>query len=376
MDSFYETLPSFPEFGSMTDPAHYKKLHSDWGVIITDIKGSTQAIAAGRYKDVNTIGAATIVVVTKALKSDFPFVFGGDGATLLIPLSQKKNVLEALSSLRHLSKKNYDLELRIGFIPAEELERLGAVVEVAKFEMTKGRSVACLRGNGLPLAEKLIKAQDSKYLIEENEFRSPDLSDLSCRWSPVPSVKGKILSLLVVSRKGDGIYKEFLKFLEDIIPGGMNSANPGRLEKAKYQPLREILKSEIRLGGNLFQKLYRIVEILLSEIVFRLNLPVPFIRIKEYQDSIHSHSDYRKFDDVLRMILDCTTREVTSILIWLEDSYQKGDLYYGNFQSDSSLMTCFVGNLTQGEHIHFIDANDGGYAAAAVGLKAQMKKDL
>jgi hypothetical protein len=35
-------------------------------------------------------------------------------------------------------------------------------------------------------------------------------------------------------------------------------------------------------------------------------------------------------------------------------------------------MTCFVDGLNQGQHIHFMDAENGGYAMAAIELKKQM----
>jgi hypothetical protein len=35
-------------------------------------------------------------------------------------------------------------------------------------------------------------------------------------------------------------------------------------------------------------------------------------------------------------------------------------------------MTCFIRRLEEGGHVHFIDGNDGGYAMAAVELKAQI----
>jgi hypothetical protein len=35
-------------------------------------------------------------------------------------------------------------------------------------------------------------------------------------------------------------------------------------------------------------------------------------------------------------------------------------------------MTCYVDSLNEGQHIHFIDAENGGYAMAAVDLKKQM----
>ena len=46
------------------------------------------AIEAGRYKDVNVIGASIIISVLNAVgEVDLPYTFGGDGAALLVPES-------------------------------------------------------------------------------------------------------------------------------------------------------------------------------------------------------------------------------------------------------------------------------------------------
>ena len=77
------------------------------------------------------------------------------------------------------------------------------------------------------------------------------------------------------------------------------------------------------------------------------------------------YSDYRKFDDALRMVLDCTPEHVELLRSYLETC--RDDLYYGMHLSDSSLMTCLASG------IHFIDGNHGGYALAAKQMKEQMK---
>jgi len=47
---------------------------------------STQAIRESRYRAVNMAGAAVIAAAKNALDGrDFPYVFGGDGATFAVP---------------------------------------------------------------------------------------------------------------------------------------------------------------------------------------------------------------------------------------------------------------------------------------------------
>lgn len=47
----------------------------------------------------------------------------------------------------------------------------------------------------------------------------------------------------------------------------------------------------------------------------------------------------------------------------------EGVLRFGLHRSPSALMTCLVFNLDKGEHIHFVDGDDGGFTAAAKKLK-------
>ena len=73
-------------FDALADPQVYTSLPDDWVVGLADVVDSTAAIEAGRYKAVNTAGAAVISAVTNALgRVDFPFSFGGDGATFAVP---------------------------------------------------------------------------------------------------------------------------------------------------------------------------------------------------------------------------------------------------------------------------------------------------
>jgi hypothetical protein len=373
--NFYQALPSFRSFSDFTLDQHYTPVPPDWSIIITDIRGSTVAISEGRYKEVNTIGAASIVVARKAIGEEFPFVFGGDGATMLIATQKREAVLEALCRLRALSEANYGLELRVGIVPMAELLAQNAPVEVAKLELAAGRCVSCLRGPGVGLAENWIKAPESRFVVTSASTGEPDLSELSCRWSPIPSRNGKILSLIVSSRVGSPAYSRFLGFLQGLFPEGLDELNPVNIEASRYNSFWESVTGELKLHSSVWSlsALRRVLEIAFATLVFKFGLPGIFFDKGRYQRSMRGHSDYRKFDDVLKMVIDCSEEKLGQIRRYLEEAHRQGELFFGTFVTDSSLMTCFVGGLNDGDHIHFIDADGGGYTAAAVGLKQQIK---
>src|SRR3569833_923289 len=84
-DIFYGRIPVFRGFARLMDPSLYSPLPDDWSIGIADIVESTKAIAQARYKAVNMAGAAVLAAVTNALVGrEFPFVFGGDGASFAV----------------------------------------------------------------------------------------------------------------------------------------------------------------------------------------------------------------------------------------------------------------------------------------------------
>lgn len=371
--NFYQDLASFQNFPEFTNSDHFSKLPDDWSIFITDVRGSTKAIAEGRYKEVNTMGAATIVSVSKILK-EFPFVFGGDGATVLIPNAKVTDVKQRLLALKKLAWDQYQLDLRVGCVPMRELVKLGKEVWVARFGITKGKDIAILKGEGITEAERLIKSPESGFELTGAPEIKPDLSGLSCRWNPIPSRHGIIMTLIVKSRKGDEVYIDIMQELEKILPHGIENANPTNVDLASYKNLRQILQEERKMHSHLFSIgfLARFLEAILSVLIFKLGLKPLVFDPKKYASSMRTHSDFRKFDDTLRMVIDCSTDDASKILAHLDKCFHKQDLFYGFHQTQNSLMTCFVDGLGQGEHIHFIDAENGGYTAAATALKKQM----
>lgn len=341
---------------------------------MTDVQGSTLAISQGRYKDVNTIGAASIVVAKKAMKGEeFPFVFGGDGATMLIDPAHIDCVVDALSALAQLAHDRFQLDLRVGLVPMSQIAQAGKSIEVAKFELTNGRSIAMLRGDGVSWAENLIKQQRNQYKVKARNIISADLTGLSCRWKPILNSRGTIFTLLIEPRvEQQRTMQAVLDQFADLFPEGIEKLNPAAVEFGNYKSIWACLKDERRYHPSIFSIgfLKRVIEIIPVCVVF--NLPIALANFKQYVNTAGAHSDFRKFDNTLRMVIDCSHEQMRAVTQYLERLHADGKIFFGTHESDSCLMTCFVEGLNPGEHIHFIDAANGGYTAAAGQLKAQI----
>jgi len=377
-DHFYSNLNAFKNFSDFTSDIYYKDIPDSWFVVMTDIKGSTKAIQEGRYRDVNLVGAAAIIVATKVNKTrDFPFVFGGDGATLLISPDVIDELMNRLASLRDLAKRNFNLELRVAKVQVRELREMDKKIEVAKYQLTQGCFMAMLRGEGLQTAEYLIKNHPSRYEHQSHSKAEVDLTGLTCRWKPTPSRNGKILTLIIQGRKDkEKIFKKIMEELKLIFPDGFDLYNPAENKNGKYKSILENIKNEIRLYKNPFNLslIKRILEIIPAFFIFNFRLNIA--GTQEYVKATKSHSDFIKFDNSLRMVIDCDEIKISQVKSLLSEMYQTGDIFFGTHEADESIMTCFMEGLNQGEHIHFIDSGSGGYALAAIHLKDQIKKAI
>jgi len=383
-NAFYEKIPCFDQFLELTKDEHFHKAPDDWFIVITDVKGSTKAILEGKYKDVNTIGAASILAVQNAIDIDFPYVFGGDGASLLIPPSHINIVKKTLGALKTLSKENFGLELRVGVVDVATVVQVDqdVEVEVAKFRMAPKQCVAIIRGGGLAVAETLIKDPNSQYEVAAQDPMLVSLAGLSCRWLPIPNRQGTTLSLLVISKPRDKerqkeIYKNVLTALREVLycvdPNGLEKQyHPVNTERMKLRDAKENLRAEQRLNPTASATIggWRLTQ----HRLFRFVVSSLFQKSRAFHKHMTEYSDYRKFDDALRMVIDCSKEQVERLRMYLEEHRQKGDLYYGMHLSESSLMTCLAPSM--GGSIHFIDGDDGGYAMAAKQMKEQIKMDM
>ena len=374
-DIFYGRIPVFRGFDRLMDPVLYTPLPDDWNVGVADIVESTKAIANQRYKAVNMAGAAVIAAVTNALDGrEFPFVFGGDGASFAVSPGDLDRAREALAATAAWVREDLDLAMGVALVPVREIRARGLDVRVARFGPSANLSYAMFSGGGLGWADAAMKRGEFAVAPAEPGVQ-PDLSGLSCRFEEIPATRGLILSVLVVPAKGADPLA-FRKVIEDIIRLVERSPDAGRPVPSEGPPLRwppaglEYEARAARGGSLLKRRTFVLAFTLWAYLVLRLGIKVGNFVPKNYIRQVVENSDFRKYDDGLRMILDCTEELERALTQRLEDAASSHIAHYGLHRQDAAMMTCFAPSVMRSDHVHFIDGARGGYASAATAMKA------
>lgn len=383
-EGFYAGIEAFDDFGGIADPGNYRLAPDDWHVVIADVVDSTSAINEGRYKDVNMIGAACInAVLNISLKKSIPYVFGGDGATLMVPPDRVEHATNVLLGVRDLALSKFDLRLRVGVVPVAEIHRQqSSRVMVGKYRLSTANDLGVFSGGGIEVAEQWIKASDQYLLKHSPKDETVDLSGLSCRWEPLASQNGVMLSVLMQARAGDkavdaNLYRQLIEGIARITDSADVSVKPVCAANMKFRWPARNLRSEINAtqgnGNRLAHTLRIYFNCLVQWALDRFDITAGGYRGKRYRVELRDNTDYRRFDDTLRILIDCEPVQAQAIEDLLEEHARDDDLRYGLHRSDSALMTCLVFNLDKGEHIHFVDGSDGGFTAAAKIMKAKQR---
>ncbi|MDZ7764788.1 MAG: DUF3095 family protein [Melioribacteraceae bacterium] len=266
--NFYDVLPGFKEFNKFVDISFYKEVPNDWHVAVADVEGSTKEINAGRYREVNSVGASSIAAVLNAVKPlKIPFVFGGDGAVFCIPSSELQKTQSALLASKVLAKDNFNMNLRVGTVPIETLTNKGFKVFTAKYQPTDHYQQTMFRGRGIAEAERMIKSDaEGKYAIDENKIKPiGSFEGFECRWNEIPSPHEETINLLVQSLKDEedsgNIYTEITERIIQLY-GEEENHHPIRKELLSLSFSFKKLYSEASIRTTIVSNLRRFLYIL------------------------------------------------------------------------------------------------------------------
>ncbi len=377
--TFYAQLPIIERFDRLADDDAYVSLPEDWVIVLTDVMGSTQAVQAGRYRDVNYVGAASIAAVLNvADRADLPFVFGGDGATLVVPPTLLDDALSALAALQDHSSKRLGLPLRVGAVPLTAVREAGHEVLIARYQASENYAQALFRGTGLGWAEDQIKDPDTASLWASTA--TPAVSDdpyagLECRWQDVESPRGETVSILIeaVGERRDETYRSVLEAIDAIYDN--DKSHPVSLDRLRLAitPGKMGPESKLRQPERRWRHQTKLWALnLIGRVLIRFGIETSDTNWARYPTLFRDATDYRKFDGVLRMVLAGGPEERERLEAVLEPLYQDGRLAYGLHVSDRAVLTCLV-YQRMGQQVHFVDGAGGGYTNAAIGYKRRRR---
>jgi hypothetical protein len=363
--------PVLTDFAEALDPANYISVPDDWLIAVTDVVGSTAAISAGRYKDVNFAGAATIAGIQNAAPGRWlPFAFGGDGGVVLVPPDLAVTARTALKGVQRIVQNALSLGTRAALIPVSAVRAQGFDVRIAYQTLSGQRKLAMLSGGGVDRAEEMCKSADGApfAITADANDQDADLTGLSCRWLPLNARRGVMLTAIIRATEKSLLsptYADIYAGIQAAARGNWCPVSQSNM-RFKWPPPggaieRAIGRSWFRVYGESF----------FATLSTATGRTIGGYNGRAYDASVPAHSDYRKFADSLRMVIDCSTREADGIEKLLTFAKERGAIDFGLHRASSALMTCFVSNTDDGGHVHFIDGADGGYTLAAQQLKAK-----
>lgn len=382
-EEYYKNLNILPSFREVSNYEFYTPLPDNWHVALADIRGSTDAIRLGKYKEVNMAGASIIAALNNFFDNEniLPYLFGGDGSLIALPNDDIEQVKGLMAFCKKAVKDAYGLEMAVGLISMKELRGKGYDISVARLRLSEIIDQTIFWGSGVTFAEDYIKEHDTLKDVEPIEA---DFSGLECRWSQVPSNKDEVAAYIIQAFGDDDeesvdLYEECFQKIESIY-GSDESFHPIREDALQMtaNPLLLGVEWKLRTQPPTLVKRIKHAAMMVSQLLTGIYL----MRFKkktsatdwgEYKPDLVKHADYKKFGDGLRFVATGTIQQRMDLTDYLDEMFQKKKLAYGVHPSFAAMVTCYVRNY-QSNHIHFVDGTDGGYAKASQELKNRRKK--
>ena len=380
---FFAGLPLLSDSRDAFDVAQYRKAPDDWEMAVTDIVDSTAAIAKGRHKTVNFVAAMCIAALRNlCAPTRIPFLFGGDGAVVMVPPEYATKARTELARVRGMAARDFELAMRVGLVAVKELRRLGSDVLVGRYEPTPGNSFGVFLGGGVGLLEDAIRGRGSDELaaladvpIALDDGASVDLEGLSCRWDTLHSTRGAMLTLIL---QGDAADLRDVHARVTALAGPEAQTRPVRQETLKLRWPHADIMLEVRArrrGGSLVLWACRVLlQTLVARLLFARGKPTGNFDPQRYRAEMIANTDFCKYDETVCLVIDCSQAAIDAIKTCLEEAAAARAIRYGIHVSPTALVTCLVTSASNSLHVHFVDGGSGGYTSASSGLKRARRR--
>lgn len=375
--SFYKALitNSMPIKDLLKRKECFIVVPDDWCIVVVDVEQLKKEVSKDSHNDVNLVTTGSIITVLNTIKSidkqiQIPYFFRGSSATFILPKTILVSVMSALETYKSHVLKNLDIILEYGSIAVSELYEMKATIKIAKLRLNGFLVIPVILGNGLKVAERLIRSRfkDRNDLLESEPLI--DLQGMECRWDEIePNLEEKkVICLLVVCNKEREQAEIFTKILSEIdyIFGDLNARTPITTAKLKLDNSFKKMRKEMyaRLGKS--DRWYFVQNWLITyfgSFYFKF-----FKGGKAYLYRVTQLSDTMVLDGSINTIFSGTERDINKLKLFLDTLEADGDIFYGMHATHASIMSCYIEDREE-NHIHFVDGTEGGYQRATIQLR-------
>jgi len=378
-EHFYTDLPRTDgELADvLTDERGFEAVPEDWAIVMADVSGSTQAVAAGLHHEVNLAATGSVVAVGNVLRDidkrlRVPFFFGGDGATFLIPPLALDDVLQALERYQIHVARSMGLTLKVGAHSVAGAYAEGHTLRLARVGINALLSLPVVLGTGIKYAERIIKAALDEESEEAIEVKV-NLEGMECRWDEIqpPLAAQRVYCLVAVcldDQRQGAVYGEVLRALDGTF-GRHEIRQPITRAKLKLDFAMGKIRREMRarLGQHeWYDALRQWIITLIGPLYFKFSEEG-----RAYLGRVIDMSHTLMIDGSLNFIVTGTASQCAAIEAYLTKAEARGDLVYGSYTARAAIMSCYVVDR-QTDHAHFVDGTEGGFTNAARVLKEKL----
>lgn len=357
----------------------FKNVPESWYVIVVDIQNSTNAVKEGNHHQVNLTATGAIISVLNTIRKfqgniEIPYFFGGDGATFIVPFSLLDKIVQVLDNYRIHIKRKTNLVLRVGQIHVKELVEKNVQLKIAKHQLTEKLSIPIVLGNGLKVAEHIIKSSFKEKNTTSFDESLLNLEGMECRWDEISPDKSqaKVVCLLLdatVEATQSDIYKQVLSQMEKDF-GSFENRQPIKNTKLRLDanPKKVLEEMKISLVSNNW--MYFLKSWLKTNFgKIYLNLTSSG---KQYLKQIGQLSHTFMLDGMINTVFTAEQSKIDNFIAFLDTLEADNKLIYGIHVTHASVMSCYVLDRRT-THSHFVDGTEGGYTSAAKMFKIKKK---
>jgi hypothetical protein len=263
--------------------------------------------------------------------------------------------------------------MRIAQVPVMTIREAGADVRVARFAASDNVSYAMFAGGGLTWAE--AQAKTGRFnMTRAARGMMPNLDGLYCGFAPVKAKHGLILSIIVVPAEDTFAFAGAVSYLLMLLTGNSDEGRPLHDTGSLHPWTRGGLEDALAGTGITRGALEQAADVFRSTTmrpILSKGMPLREFRPQSYLRQLVENTDFRKFEDGLRMTIDCSVATADALETFLLLAYGSGACRFGIHRQKSANLTCHLPSRFRRGHLHFVDGATGGYAAAAAKLKAQ-----